>query len=195
MLAYTYRIGWSKLNKHYYGVQYNKKADPKVLWESYFTSSDKVKEFRDKYGEPDIVEIRKTFKSKHDAISHERTVLKRLGVPGNNNWLNKTYSMPEGFHSREWTEARRKKHSEAISKSWSDGHRDKSDFIRKMTGQKRTQKTKDNIAAGNAYDWIITDPDGNKINVNNLRKWTKENNLDQGNLSRGDHKGYSCKKV
>lgn len=31
-MAYTYRIGWSKLNKHYYGVRYSKRSHPSDLW-------------------------------------------------------------------------------------------------------------------------------------------------------------------
>ena len=33
---YTYLIGWSTLNKYYYGVQFNKKANPDDLWSKNF---------------------------------------------------------------------------------------------------------------------------------------------------------------
>lgn len=61
MNAYTYLVGWSNHGKFYYGAQWNKNANPKNLWKTYFTSSRHVKEFRVKYGEPDIIQVRKTF--------------------------------------------------------------------------------------------------------------------------------------
>ncbi|MFA6198816.1 MAG: hypothetical protein WC679_00165 [Bacteroidales bacterium] len=61
---YTYLIGWSTMNKFYYGVQYNKKANPDDLWKSYFTSSKIVQQFRKEFGEPDIIQFRKVFETK-----------------------------------------------------------------------------------------------------------------------------------
>jgi hypothetical protein len=58
---YTYLIGWSSHNKYYYGVRYSKKASPSEFWLTYFTSSNEVKKFREAHGEPDIIQIRKTF--------------------------------------------------------------------------------------------------------------------------------------
>ena len=64
-IPYTYLIGWSKLNKWYYGVEYGIKkipcANPKNLWTTYFTSSNIVSHFRKTHGEPDIIQVRKLF--------------------------------------------------------------------------------------------------------------------------------------
>jgi hypothetical protein len=102
---YTYLIGWSRLNTWYYGVRYARKSQclyesgchPDELWVTYFTSSEYVKEFREKYGEPDIIQVRKVFdcdKFSKDCLAKmadkwEKTVLKRLDVLNNNKWLNK----------------------------------------------------------------------------------------------------------
>ena len=85
---YTYLIGWSSLDKWYYGVRYSKKCHPNDLWKSYFTSSKHVKTFRQKYGEPDVVEVRKVFSNKESAFLWEQKVLKRLNVPFNKKWIN-----------------------------------------------------------------------------------------------------------
>jgi len=88
---YTYLIGWSKENKFYYGSQYSKiknKANPENLWNTYFTSSNYVKLFREAYGEPDIISIRKTFNTAKEAILWEYKVLQRLNVRKNKRWLN-----------------------------------------------------------------------------------------------------------
>lgn len=91
-IPFTYRIGWSKLDKHYYGVKYAKGATPKDLWTTYFTSSKIVDDYRNIYGEPDIIEIRKVFTDSKDALLWEKNVLIKLGVINNEKWLNQSYT-------------------------------------------------------------------------------------------------------
>lgn len=88
-MPYTYLIGWSHLDRWYYGCQYNKAANPSDLWNTYFTSSEVVKEYRQKYGEPDIIEVRKTFFSKKQVLLWEEKVLSRLNAANSEKWLNK----------------------------------------------------------------------------------------------------------
>lgn len=52
MTPYTYLIGWSNLNKFYYGAQWNKKSNPNDLMTKYFTSSKIVKHYIQTYGLP-----------------------------------------------------------------------------------------------------------------------------------------------
>lgn len=87
--CYTYRIKWTKLNLSYYGVRYHKKSSPADLWKKYFTSSKSVQTIRQLHGDPDIIEIRKTFGVDiQSAINWELRVLKKLGIPKNIKWLN-----------------------------------------------------------------------------------------------------------
>ncbi|MDD5149784.1 MAG: hypothetical protein PHC28_04800 [Flavobacterium sp.] len=87
-IPYTYLIGWSKLNKWYYGVRYGKNCNPNDLWKTYFTSSKLVKKFRDEFGEPDIIEIRRTFDCPVKATNWELKVLHRLKVVSNIKFIN-----------------------------------------------------------------------------------------------------------
>lgn len=87
---FTYLIGWSKLDKWYYGVRWSKNCKPENLWTSYFTSSIYVKEFRKIHGDPDIIEIRKVFENTTDARLWEHKVLKKLKVITNERFLNKS---------------------------------------------------------------------------------------------------------
>jgi hypothetical protein len=87
---YTYVIGWSSLQKYYYGVRYAKNCNPSDLWVSYFTSSKQVDHYRKKFGEPDIIQIRKIFTDVDKARLWEHRVLKKLDVTNNNKWLNQT---------------------------------------------------------------------------------------------------------
>lgn len=89
--CYTYRIKWSKNNISYYGVRYAKNCHPNDLWVTYFTSSKFVKIQREKCGEPDTIQIRKTFgDNSKKAKLWEDKVLRRLNVVDKDNWLNKT---------------------------------------------------------------------------------------------------------
>ena len=86
---YTYLIGWSELDLWYYGVKFGKSADPALFWVNYFTSSKYVKSLREEFGEPDVREIRKTFKSKEAASEWERKVIRRLGAVWSDKWINR----------------------------------------------------------------------------------------------------------
>ena len=86
---YTYLIGWSHLNKFYYGVRYAKDCHPSDFWNKYFTSSKYVAECREEHGEPDIVQIRKTFDLREQAIDWETKVLTRMKVISREDFLNK----------------------------------------------------------------------------------------------------------
>lgn len=87
---YTYLIGWSNHGMWYYGVRYAKNADPSELWKKYFTSSKHVKAFAKKYGDPDVIEIRKIFDTADAACIWENKVLKRIKAKSRKDFLNAT---------------------------------------------------------------------------------------------------------
>ena len=87
---FTYLIGWSQLDRYYYGCRYGKNAHPSQLWTTYFTSSNVVKQMRENFGEPDVVQIRKLHTNRHDCIVWEHKVLRRLNAAHNVRWLNVT---------------------------------------------------------------------------------------------------------
>ena len=89
MKYYCYLIGWSKLNKYYYGARWSEKANPKDLWNGYYTSSKLVKIFKEQNGNPDIIQVRKTFNCKKKTQKWEKRVLKKLKAVSNEKWLNK----------------------------------------------------------------------------------------------------------
>lgn len=98
MKPYTYLVGWSKHNLWYYGCQYNRNADPNQLWETYFTSSKNVSRLRTVFGEPDVVEVRKTFKTREACIHWEGTVLRRMDMKNKKDqWINRTYRETSGL--------------------------------------------------------------------------------------------------
>lgn len=88
-VPYTYLIGWSKTNMYYYGVRYAAYCHPNDLWKSYFTSSKHVKNYRDINGEPDIIQVRKTFIDPDKARLWEEKVLKKINASHRDDFLNK----------------------------------------------------------------------------------------------------------
>ncbi len=79
-MPYTYLIGWSKQNKWYYGVRYAKDCSPDDLWIKYFTSSKYIHKYRKEHGEPDIIQIRKTFECGEKARLWESKIIEKMNM-------------------------------------------------------------------------------------------------------------------
>ena len=96
-IPYTYLIGWTSLNKYYYGRRTAENCNPTDFWKTYFTSSTIVSEFVKTHGEPDLVEIRKIFDNDADLKSRiiqcanwENRFLTRVRAARNPKFLNKS---------------------------------------------------------------------------------------------------------
>lgn len=89
-IYYTYLIKHKVTNKVYYGSSYSKKAHPKKLWVSYFTSSKVVKSLINEYGKDSFdYEIRKTFDDPIKCRNWEALVLNKMNAAKCDHWLNK----------------------------------------------------------------------------------------------------------
>ena len=92
MKPYTYLIGWSKYNKWYYGARYSKNCHPNDLWNTYFTSSKIVKNLRKELGEPDVIQIRKIFKTREKTCKCEFKILKKIFESRKYDiWINRSF--------------------------------------------------------------------------------------------------------
>lgn len=152
---YTYLIGWSRLDKWYYGCRWAKNSTPKDLWKTYFTSSKFVKQFREEYGEPDVIQIRKTFDCKHKCKLWEEKVLLKLKVVNQDKWLNQTDNK-NFYNKKELTE----EHKNKIRVS-SLGRKHKPDSILKMQKPK-TLEHREKISMA-LKDRIFTEETKQKI--------------------------------
>lgn len=122
---YTYLIGWTSINKFYYGVRYAKSSNcifesgchPSELWVGYFTSSTVVAEYRKLYGEPDIIQVRKTFDCPKLAQEWECKVIDKMNMIESDTWLNE--GLPGAFIM---TESIKKKISESNKKPKTKEH-------------------------------------------------------------------------
>jgi hypothetical protein len=67
--------------------------------------------------------------------------------------------------------------------------------VNKMIGFRQSQYQKDRAKETLSCAWIVTNPQGQSFNIVNLNQFCRQNNLDQGNMSRGKHKGWKCIKI
>jgi hypothetical protein len=112
-IPYVYSISWTSKNLHYVGVQYGLNANPTNLWKTYFSSSKQVKIIREKYGDPDIIKIRKIFNDPEKARKHEHALIKRAKLVENENYLNLSNNtgkwFVEGSKGRKFSDEHRAK--------------------------------------------------------------------------------------
>lgn len=94
MKAYTYLIGWKSLDKWYYGVRMARNCHPNELMETYFTSSSAVHSLIESFGKPDVIMIRKEFKSADVAYNWESRVLRKMKVSSLSKWINRHENYP-----------------------------------------------------------------------------------------------------
>lgn len=85
---YTYLIGWTHLDIWYYGRRTAINCHPDEFWVEYFTSSEKVRDFRIDNGEPDYIKIDKIFSDINETVDYEILVLKFLDAKHNPMFLN-----------------------------------------------------------------------------------------------------------
>jgi hypothetical protein len=107
-IPYTYLIGWTTINKWYYGSRtarnykclYKSGCHPDDLFNTYFTSSKEVSNLIKEHGHPDIIQIRKTFPNNpKNALRWEGKVLRMLKIGTKNHWINRGYlhSVPNSW--------------------------------------------------------------------------------------------------
>ena len=94
-------------------------------------------------------------------------------------------------HTKESNE----KNSIKAKERWANGVYDPEKLRLSRIGFKQPESQKLSVSKALSKNHLITDPRGNSFEINNLRQFCKENKLDQGNMSRGKHKGWKCIKI
>lgn len=176
---YTYLIGWSNLNKYYYGVRFAIGCNPSDLWKTYFTSSKYVAKFRKEHGEPDIIAVRKTFETTKQARLWEHRVIKRINAVKSSHWLNMSDNgnvfYREGKRAP-FTEEHRRKISAANKLRFKDGLT--LEHVRKLhEGRRRSKNSPEHTAS------IIASRQGSKHSIESKKKM-REAKLNNPNSKR-----------
>ena len=125
-MCFTYYIYHHPTNTHYYGARWAKDCAPEDLWSSYYTSSHKVGQLIEQYGEESFtVSVRKVFTSSEECKRWERKVLKRLRVVDKDNWLNQNYGTPPAWKGSRVGQGLGRKLSREHKQSISNGNKGK----------------------------------------------------------------------
>lgn len=110
---------------------------------------------------------------------------------------------PEGFGKKisafrktfRYSEESKKKISDSKKgKKISEEHKNK--ISKSLLGHKSSEYQKKRTSETKQKTYMITKPNGEQFQITNLLKFVRENpeyGLDQGNLSRGSHKGWKAK--
>jgi hypothetical protein len=93
------------------------------------------------------------------------------------------------------TEQSKEKNSKKAKERWQNGVYDAEKLRLSRIGFKQPESQKQKVSDFFSKQWSITTPTGETLIINNLNQFCKENNLDQGNMSRGKHKGWKCIKI
>ena len=200
---YTYLIGWSDLDQWYYGVRFAKNCDPSDLWTKYFTSSKYVALLREEHGEPDIVQVRKTFINSDQARAWELKVLQRMNVVTESKWLNKSAGkavcpilagaagrrrmlsnnpMKDPIIAAKAAAKMRKTNIARLALMSSSEKKEKygnCGIDNPFYGKRHHLELQEQITQKISGNYIITDLNGNVNNVNNLYRYCKTNNLNR----------------
>jgi hypothetical protein len=100
-----------------------------------------------------------------------------------------------GFDAGKWTPEQIKHFSNKTKEGWAKGKYDPEKLRLSRIGFKQPQSQKESVAKALSKTWHITYPNGDIKIITNLNKFCRENNLDQGNLSRGLTHGFRAKKL
>ena len=154
---------WKRhIKKH--GIQY-----VKTLWYKLFTDKDELMNFA------------LNFSKQNDIVNSPL-------------WLNlkEENGLDGGMEKGFWDDDHLIKNSISAKERHASGHYDYKKMAEMRKGYKQPQSQKDAVSRKLSANWMITSPEGIQQTITNLRKFCIENNLDQGNLSRGKHKGWKA---
>ena len=103
--------------------------------------------------------------------------------------------MSIAFTGRKYSKEFCENASNIMKVRWKQGKYDPEKLRLSRIGFKQPESQKKAVAEKLSKEWLITDLQGNQFTVKNLQQFCRENNLDQGNLSRGTHKGWKAVKM
>jgi len=139
-----------------------------------------------------VVELAKEFRKEPGRVGSHRTILEKKA--------RKFFKEEKKIRSRA---PQRKAASEFAKKLVAEkrGHNGKTPEQQKEVSEKGLAALREKGMDSAACDWIMYPPEGEPFRVRNMRKFCRENGLDQGHLSktaslqRKHHKGWRAEKV
>jgi hypothetical protein len=139
----------------------------------------------------------KLFTSKTELVEYALKFSKENNIVESHDWANlkEENGLDGGFDIGWWSEEQIQNFSKKTKEGWANGKYDPEKLRLSRIGFKQPDSQKQAISKALSKNWQITSPSGDITIINNLRQFCRDNNLDQGNLSRGTYKGWKCIKL
>jgi len=164
---------------------------------SYLGSGKHWKRHIKKHGEHIETLWYKLFTDKKELINYALNFSKENDIVNSKEWANlkEENGLNGGFDKGWWSESQIENFRIKQKERWAKGLVDPEKLRLSRIGFKQPESQKKAVAEKLSKEWLITNLQGNQFKIKNLQQFCKENNLDQGNLSRGTHKGWKCVKL
>lgn len=137
------------------------------------------------------------FTDEKELIEYASNFSKENDIVNSKEWANlkEENGLDGGMEKGWWSEEQKQNISQIQKERWKNGVYDPEKLRLSRIGFKQPQSQKDTVSKKLSANWLVTSPEGTQQIINNLRKFCSENGLDQGNLSRGSHKGWKASKM
>ena len=138
-----------------------------------------------------------SFQDEKSLIDYATKFSKENNIVESKEWANlkEENGLDGGFDKGWWSEDQIENFRQKQKERWAKGLVDPEKLRLSRIGFKQPESQKKAVAEKLSKEWLITDLQGNQFTVKNLQQFCRENNLDQGNLSRGTHKGWKAVKM
>lgn len=165
---------------------------------AYLGSGKYWKKHINKHGTEHVITVwAHLFTDEQELIEYAKKFSKDNNIVDSTEWANlkEETGLDGGMEKGWWSEEQLENFRNKQKQRWKEGKVDKEKLRQSRIGFKQPQSQKESVAKSLSANWELTSPGGEKLIINNLRKFCSENGLDQGNLSRGKHKGWMCIKI
>ena len=164
---------------------------------SYLGSGKHWKRHIKKHGEHVETIWYKLFTDEESLVEYATKFSQQNNIVESKEWANlkEENGLDGGFDKGWWSKEQKQNISLKQKERWANGIYDREKLRLSRIGFKQPESQKKTVAEKLSKEWSVTSPTGEQMVIKNLQRFCRENNLDQGNLSRGTHKGWKAVKI
>jgi hypothetical protein len=165
---------------------------------AYLGSGKYWKKHISKHGIEHVITVwAQLFISEEELTQYAKNFSAENDIVNSSSWANlkEENGLDGGMEKGWWSDEQIENFKNKQKQRWKDGKVDAEKLKQSRIGFKQPQSQKDSVSKKLSLNWQVTSPAGVIMTITNLRKFCLENNLDQGNLSRGSYKGWKCSKI
>jgi len=143
------------------------------------------------------------FTDENELVNYALKFSKENNIVESKEWANlkNENGLDGGFDKGWWSEEQIKNFSSKQKARWAKGLVDAEKLRLSRIGFKQPQSQKDKVSKALSKRYLITEPNGKQYEIENLRQFCIDNNLDQGNMTAVStgrlkhYKKWKCSKI